>query len=166
LAGILSESTQAVTVLIKNIVFTAFNIRTLNLDTVAYTEIPLHSDQTFLDVIAALRNAVAIFGVEETFTVFSVINALALAVGIECFVFSTLFNTWALIGNAITNIRFKSLSKRTLLNVIALHVTSALCWIVFLIIRATVFGQSTLAFAVVISEIICWTRCCWARIDL
>jgi hypothetical protein len=90
-----------------------FNIRTLDLDTVADTEIPFHAERTFLDVVATLTNADATFRIEETFTVSSVINALALAVGIQCPIGWALFNTWALIDNAFTRIHIKSLSKRT-----------------------------------------------------
>jgi hypothetical protein len=82
LAGILGERALAVAVLIENKVFTALNIRTLDLDTVADTEIPFHTGGTFVGVVAHYRIARTEFMVKETITVFSIINALTLAVGI------------------------------------------------------------------------------------
>jgi hypothetical protein len=168
LAGILSESALAVAVLIENIVFAAFNIRAVDRDAVAYIEIPFHADWTIFDVIATFRNADAVFLVKETVTVFSAISALAFTVGIECLIVRALFNTRALIDDASTNAGIPSLPERTFHDVVTapLNITSAISRIKCFILSAIALAQATLTIAVVIGDVIFWTRSCWARIYL
>jgi hypothetical protein len=166
LAGILSESALAVAVLIENIVFTAFNIRAVDHDAIAYIEIPFHADWALFDVIATFRNADAVFLVKETVTVFSAISALAFTVSIERFIFRALFNTRALIDDASTYVIVPSFSKNTILDDLTLQITSAFVRVKCLVISASFLGQFTLAIAVFVGDVVYITKCARTTIYL